>query len=667
MKKTVLLILILLVFSFSAFSQGFSRASRFYDRGKSYQEREEYYNAIEQYQNAVSENPSYADAWFALAECSYATEEYNLALSYIDKAEVFVKNNAEYENLKGFCYIGLFELDKARKVFLDVLEKYPNNVDARFGLAELELFSGKVNQAEQWYEDALLRQNTNRKALLSLALISHDLGKTEETKRYIELAMEYYSGSPEVFYFASYLDMLDGNLDSAEGKARASIRLDSNYEKGWELLSIILYNSNRFDEVVALCNERLNKNRNLGYCWYMKAVALEAQNKVEPAIEAYTSGLQVFPTDEVMRSAMEKLVLEKIPPEDSRRKTWAEYHVKKALNNTELFYTDAALYEYRRSLTLSPFDTDVRKKYADLLFRNNLYESYLAQMKFIMQTDKSREVKEAVESYSSLLRTSLENRWGKNTLTLNKHRVTLGLYCFQQNPQLLHPELEYIISVALKDHFTSIPYFAISNNPEYVSGYTQAFRYARNSSEDYFALISAEESEREIAIEIKLYSGRTGNEAKSFKVYRTGNDRFANALLKTAEKLKEGFPLRGKILDRKDSVVLLDLGQYDGLKAEQVLTVVKNGRLNTLDSGIGLMCTQGDVYGTVKVTKVEENLSQGVFSRKGFYDRINIDDEVFLSVSTEGEEKDKKSPLEDDFEFSLTKPMLLDLVQNIKN
>jgi tetratricopeptide (TPR) repeat protein len=400
----------------------------------------------------------------------------------------------------------------------------------------------------------------------------------------------------------------------------------------------------------------------------MKAVSLEAQGKVEPAIEAYVSGLQIFPTDEVMRSGMEKLVLEKIAPEDLRRKNWAEYHVKKAENNAELFYTDAALYEYRRALRISPFDTEVRKKYAELLLKNNLYESYLAQMKFIFQTDKSREVKEAVESYTSLLRTSLENRWGKNTLTLNKNRVKLGLYCFSQNPQLLHPELEYIVSLALKDHFTSIPYFAIKDNPEYVSGYTQAFRYARNSGDDYFALISAEESERELVVELKLYSGRTGNEAKSFKVYRTGNDRFANVLLKVAEKIKEDFPIRGKILDRKDSVVLLDSGYYDGLKSEQILTVVKGGRLYTQDSGVGLMCNPQDIYGTVKVTKVEENLSQGVFSRKGFYDRINAGDEVFVVISEkETDAAEKKSPLEDDFDFSLTKPLLLDLVQNISN
>ena len=218
----------------------------------------------------------------------------------------------------------------------------------------------------------------------------------------------------------------------------------------------------------------------------------------------------------------------------------------------------------------------------------------------------------------------------------------------------------------MKDHFTSIPYFAINNNPEYVSGYTQAFRYARNAGEDYFAIISAEESEREIVLDVKLYSGRTGNEAKSFKVYRTGNDRFSNALLKAAEKIRENFPVRGKILDRKDSLILLDLGQYDGLKVDDVLTVVKGGRLYTQDSGLGLMCSSQDIYGSIKVTKVEENLSQGTFTRKGFYDRINTGDEVFLSENTE-DKKEKGSTLEDDFDFSLTKPMLLDLVQNISD
>lgn len=659
-------------------------ASFYYEAGKEFQAKGDYFDAIEQFQQALAINPSYGECWFGLAECAYETEEYSLAMTYIQKAAVYMTDDSALKNLQGFTEIALGKLNEARITFLSVLEKFPNDVDARFGLAELELFAGKVSGAEQWYEDALQRQHTNRKALISLALVNYELGNIEKTREYIQLAKDYHSGSPEVYYFAAYLDILDKNYEMAEGHVRSALILDSDYEEASQLLSIILFDNGRFEECIEICDQGINRNRNHQANWYMKAMSLWKMDKVQESLETFEKGLTISPDNEVFRAAMEIMVNENLPLEDERRKEYALYHGKRANEEALRFYSDSALYEYRIALRLNPSDNNLRKNYAELLLREDCPENYLAQMEFISRTDKSRDVKEIVETYQSHLRKSLVNRWDVNPLLLEKGRISLGLYPVAENPQLLHPECENIVSKALADNLKAFPYFMVSSQ-DYVSGYTEAFRNARYGKEDYFGLISLEESEREINIFLKLYSGRTGNKCGEFAVYRTGNYRFANAIQKLTDDLIGQFPVRGKIIARQGDNLLLDSGSRDGIKKDDVLTIVKKDRLNTADIGIGLSCHEDDIFGTVTITHVGEDVSQGVFNSKGFYDRINIGDEVFLAMPSE-EVKDDKTPEKSkklffkkaddeaetkkdsvltDFDLTFQRPLLLQLIQNI--
>lgn len=644
----------------------------FYDAGKQYQQSENWIAAIEQYQEALRINPAFVDAWYELALCTYAIDEYSLALTYLDNAENLLINKVEAKNLKGFCLIGLQKLEEARSVFLSILKDYPNDVDARFGLAELDLFDGKISSAEEWYEAALQRQTTNRKALISLALISHELKKDAETKLYIEQAMEFHSGSPEVFYFAAYLDMLENKLTEAEGKARTAISLNKKYDPGYEILSNILFREGRYNEVVDVCDTRIASNRDLQTAWYLKALSLSKQNKIEETIKAFSDGLEISPQNEIMRSAMELYVTANTPVEDSRRKQWASYHTEKAKEALEKFYSDAALYEYQRSLRINPLDNSVRKLYAELLLRDGFPEAYLEQIKFIQKTDKSREIAEIVETYSSLTRKTLTTRWNINSFLLDKSRIKFGLYFLGNAPQLIHPEAERITTAMLADYFTSRQYFKVSANNASVEGYADAFNKARKAQQDYFGLLSFSESEREISVSLVFYSGRTGNEAFKTEVYRIGNNRYVQTLQKIVESIEDAFPVRGKIIARKDSQILVDVGLREAIEKDNKFTVVKKGRLTTADSGIGIFYNESDVYGTITITNVGEEVSQGSFVSKGFYDRINVGDEVFLvKDSPENENKDSsEADLEgqilQDLKNEPKMPMLIELIKNIK-
>ncbi len=641
------IVALLLTLSFSSllFAQRSNQqgAVALYKQGLDKQNRDDYYGAVEDFQQALQVNPSYGDAWFHLSQVTYAIGDYSLALTYLDSAEKYAKNRSEILNLRGMIYISLGKLQEARKVFNDILKTYPNDIDARFGLAELDLYDGSVIGAQKLYLDALKRQTNNRKALLALALLSAEQGKDAATKKYIDQALRYHSGEAEVHYLAAYLEAKQGNLAEAERRARSAVQIESDFTNAYVLLATILYSQDRFDDVIDICDFLISKKRKTGEAWYLKGLSQYKKGEMENSISTWTTALTITPDDEIMRDALELVVIGNLPIEDSRRPTWAKYHIKKARDYAKTYMGEEARYEYQRALKLNPNDTVVRAEFAELLARSGLHEIYLNQMKFIQNQQKENEksdskkksyaqtrAEDIIESYESLMKYSLSAKWNVDPFYLDKIRWHIGFYYTKNTSQFLHPEAEEVVTGMAADIFSGIATtsIAVQNSP--VKNYGEAYRLARQNKMDYFALMEVEESEREVSLDVVVYSGRTGTETTRFNYFRTGNDRLASILRAFRRDLLGILPVRGKIIDRSVNELLIDLGKVEGMKEGVVLDVVKLGQIQTEDKGPGVRFNSKDYLGKITVSKVGEEICQGVFEQSGFYDRVNVGDEVLV-------------------------------------
>lgn len=660
-KERILLILLFYTLLLPGIAAAQSKSAvDFYKQGRTLQLQQDWAGAVEQYQEALRINPSYADVWFSLSECAYSMGEYSLALTYIESASKFLKNNSALQNLQGFSLIGLGRLDEARVVFLSVLASYPNDVDARFGLAELDIFNGRITGAEKYYKDALSRQGQNKKALLSLALISYELGNTKAAKEFIEQALIYHNGESEVHFFAAYLAVKDGDLPEAENHCRNAVYLSPLDDKSLELLSLILYSRQKYTEAMDICDRRIAINRNSSLAWYVKAKILEKQGNIEEALQSYTAGLEIQPADEIMRTSMENLINNTIPIEDPRRRVWASSHIKNAKEAMDLFLSDRASYEYKRALRINPLESAVRLMYADLLLQDKKYEAYLSQLQFIKdQGTADKKIDDTIESYDSLLRSTLPVKWNIDPLYLDKTRYSIGLYFTAQKVQLLHPDSVPVTSQLLRETFQAEGFFRIITRNEPVAGYAEAFRQARASSLDYFALIDFEETERDVLLTLTLYSAKTGSTLQTFSVYRTGNFRYSLAVQKIVDSVKKAFPQRGKIISRSANSVLIDLGKNDGVAADTVFTIIETGKLVLHDSQVALTYSPSSVLGTLSITEAGEEISQGSVKQQGFYDRINVGDELVIPIE---KEKETEIPVSD----VVRTPVLIELLKLIR-
>ena len=700
----VFLSVVLFTFASLAFSESLS-ALKLFERGVQKQNIEDYYGASEDFQQALQANKSYGDAWFHLSQVTYAIGDYTLALSYLEEADKYAKNRTDIQNLKGMILIALGRLDDARKVFTEILKKYPNDIDSRFGLAELDLFTGSFIGAKNQYEDALKRQGNNRKALLSLALISSELGNQDTARKYIEQALRYHSGESEVHYLAAYLEAQRGNFGEAEKRTRAAVQINPEYTKAYVLLCSILYAQKKYDDVIDMCDYLISKKRNTTEAWYLKGLAQNRKGDWKSCVETWNMALSINPYDEVMRSGLELIIMKKLPVEDERRVTWADFHVQKAREYTKSYFGEKARYEYQRALKINPFDDAARSEFAQLLGNTGLNENYLNQLKFIKQnqeklsdesdetaklSSEQKKVNDTIEAYESLMKYSLAAKWNVDPFYLDKTRWHIGLYYTKSPVQLLHCDAEEIAAGMCADIFSGIASTSVALENRAVSGYGEAYRLARKNNLDYFVILNIDETEREITLGATVYSARTGTETTKFSSFRTGNDKFSSVLRAFRRDLLAMLPVRGKILQRSVNDILVDLGTVEGMKKDVVLDVIKAGKITTSDKGLGVTYEEKNHLGTIKINRSGEEISQGTLEQNGFYDRVNVGDEVLVKFRPDekteedaqiadnspaaGENgkrilpEDEKQKKLDAREMGLVKtPAIIELIRGLKN
>ena len=660
--KKLFLVLIFLCFSFSL---GFANNSAldYFNAGKKFQQRENFTRAIEYYQEALLINPDYADAWIGLAECAYEMDEYSRALTCLDTANKYYKYNLKIQRLKGFCYIGLGDLENANIVFDEILKKFPNDVEAIFGLAQLQAFEGRISSAEKYYTQALTREASSKKALLSLALISLKLGKYEQADNFINQAIYYHHNTPEVYYYASYICVQKGDLTKAEDFIRTAVKLKPTYDKANALLAYILYCKGNYEEAVSVCDYRISQNRNNSDAWYLKSCAVYKLGSVEQSIKSLETVLKINPQDEIARFFLEQLVCQYLEIEDSRRENFALYHVKSAQESVEKYNSNSALFEYIRALQIHPLNIDVRLSYSDWLLNEGYPEASLSELKFIDTQGKvSQKVADRIESYESLLEDTLAKRWDVEPFYLDKSRVSIGFYHKKDNLTMLHAEGAKICSNLIADTFTAFPYFKVESKSKAINSYSQAFSDARNSNFDYFGIVNFDENDRENSISIDLYVTSTGSLAGKWHVYRSGNKKLSSAVQKIVKDIVSSFAVRGKILNRQGSEILIDLGNRDGINLESTFLVAKKDSLKIADSGVGLELKTENELGSIQLTEVGEDVSQGIFVQKGFYDKMNPNDEILLVAKDSI--KDETSQATADGEMKA--PEFLQMLNSIK-
>ncbi|MDR2078573.1 MAG: tetratricopeptide repeat protein [Treponema sp.] len=608
---------------------GLASAS-YYDRGRAYMVQENWYAAAESLLECVRLNPAHAEGTAALAECYYELGEFDQALSWVRRARILARSSMPLANLEAAVLTALGQLEQAQVIITGILSREPYNLEALFAGAELDVARGRSGDAVIRYREAARRFPDDRRLLLSLALVLCSLGDEEGARRYIERALLQHREDYRVYYYAAYIDAKAGRLPQAISYAEQALDYKPGYKPARALLAGLRYRSGQFEEAAALADQAIAENRGDTAAWYLKGMSYISLGRKNDAMNILSQASGIDPNDEFVRSALEDLIIGNTKAEDPLRSRWASWHFNRARDFRSRNLTDQALFEYRRGLRLNPYAGD-RWEYAEILRLQGYPARYLEELRFMRSLNLNNPaIDDAIEAYDALLADALYRRWDVDPVEIAKRHWKVAVFSIASQSAFYHAEAgsvgsAYIRDLLVHDRNIAVPGLALKQ-----PSFSAAFRTAREEGADYFLIVTVSENERDLSLKGELFVGRTGSPAASFYTYRTGDDRLRNASRGLVDQLSAALPFRAELILRRSSQGLIDKGRADGVKSEIEYDVVKKGQPVIRNEGIGLVYSPEDVVGKLRIERADEEVSMGLLTRTGFFDRIGIGDEIIL-------------------------------------
>ncbi len=600
-----------------------------YREGRQAQMRSELPRAVELYRAALQANPDYLEPMVGLAESFFMLEEYQEALQHVQRAEKYDRENLDLLILEGRIRIGLGQAEQAGTLFRRVLAREPNNLEARLGQAELDIMTGRRREAGQRYEELLRIRPESRKALLSLAMLHESEGDLEGAGRYVELALRYHSEDPQVHYAAARLSVSEHDYARAAAQLGTALALRGDYPEARRLLAQVYLLLERYDRAIQELRTILAQSRDDELAWYTLGLAYDGSRDTEQALRSLEAALRLRPDDEVARTALESIALAQLPIKDERRARYADYHLKEGRRFESRNLLDKAALEYRRALRLNPESRDARLAFAGIYRLMGYPVKYLRELQVLRKLGYTDPViVDNIEIVSSQTYDTVAAKWGVDQYALDKERYTVTLFHQAPSSREMHPLAGKVLAGYFHDLLQRFPDIHLNEGTKGVGGYAEAFAAARQDGSDYFLLFHVEESERSFSVTLEQYLSRTGRKLASRQVFRTGNNRVLDAFTVISEQFHDALPLRGKLLERQFDQGIVDLGRVDGLKADDRLLVVKQGRVHLSEDAVALSVDERDIVGDFAVTALDEMVAAGTLTRRQFFDLINPGDEV---------------------------------------
>ncbi len=601
--------------------------------GASAEGREDFALAVEKYKEALSLNPAYLEPMVGLAESFFQMEEYDEASTWAAMARTYDRNNPDIAVLQGRILIGQGDVPGARALFTGVLQSQPNNVEARLGIAEAEIAEGQPQTAIGQYAQTLKLAPESTRAILSLAMLYDESGNSAMAGSYYELALKSHSSDPQVQLAAAAWNARTGNYSAAEKRAQIALSLKPGLERAKLLLGGIYLQTGRYTDGITVLRDVVTANRDNALAWYSLAIAYRRSSDPAKAIASFGSALMARPDDEVARLSQEAVAVESLPMDDAQRKKMGAYHVTQGRAFEDRSFLEKALAEYRRALILDPTAADARVGYARIFKSLGFSAKYLSELQVLAKLgSKDTFVSDEIERLNSVLSESVSRSWGYDQYNLDRSRYVIPVYTLVSGNRLVHSLVGDDLAryfASLMGRFDSI---VAPDVPPGVTGFDQAFRAARTAGNDYFVLLSIDESDRAFSATVDLYLARTGGRIASFAAFRTGNDRVRDALMKLAAQVAELLPPKGSLLTRKFGQGVVDLGSFHGVKKDDALVIVRKGRVQLRSDGPGLAYDEKDVLGDFKVTGLDEAVSEGSVTGRGYFDYVNAGDQVLYAV-----------------------------------
>ena len=258
-------------------------------------------SAIE-YKNLLLKEPGNRELYFLLSDMYIYDKDFLKAIEVYDDLEQIRGIDKMVSMQKHKLYMQLDKRKYAIKELQNLLEKFPNEIDALEILSELYLLNDEKEKAFEIFKQLAIIAPENGRIHLTLADYYRDKG--DNIKSFEELKLAFRSRNlgvdVKVSILASYFQLLAvNNIMKEQAYTLAKLLIDShpNEVKPNAVYADILYTDNRFAEAKEQYLIVLEKDKNKSQVWSQVLFIQAEESDFEGMLEISEEALTYFSTD----------------------------------------------------------------------------------------------------------------------------------------------------------------------------------------------------------------------------------------------------------------------------------------------------------------------------------------------------------------------------------
>jgi len=216
---------------------------RYFESGERYMKQGKYQEARTQFRSALKLDPQFIDAYYELAQCDLALDEWPDALVALTQLTRLDPNRLDARLALGQLYLAAREYDKADDEAKAVLDKDPNNVAAYKLLGGSQIGKQQPDQALDAFRRIADLTPKDASAWVNLALVEVTLGHYTDSQQHLRKAAEVDPKFVSSYANFALLSPLEKHPQSAENILQAGTEralTPANKSGNWSFASDML-------------------------------------------------------------------------------------------------------------------------------------------------------------------------------------------------------------------------------------------------------------------------------------------------------------------------------------------------------------------------------------------------------------------------------------------
>ena len=564
--------------------------------------RGEYQRALFSFRNALKQNPNYEDALVGLGKAYLNLEVYDQAMELFDKVLEANPSSGEALTSAGFIHVKKGNYQEALSCFNRAVEVSAENIDARYGIALMHYSMGKTLWAERQLETVLGINPYHLDGLLLLASIRRDQGRASEASDLASRAISANNNSVRGYIsfaeilFREYL--LKGDKDDMRAAAfylDAALGLQPDAFNANSLLADMLLYSGRYGEAVGFYKKAAEAFPS-ALVAYRLGCCYDKLGDKEAALKQFLQTLRDSPSDEIGASRLEQFLV---------AGDFKTGHPANVMRGNDNFATarkrmsdklsDEAILYLRRCLMLNPLNRDCREALMQYYSAMDYNRLYIDELKELLRMYPENGLRDRLAAAVAKRRDRLYHREGYSQEEVPRavpNVLVLDLLPEGGLPD--HPDAGVVMSndlVFAMRQFGRMNAIGVSKrglaeglkaDGDFFAPTMEKIQSLITSGDlpdvDFIVYGTFAEQYNRFSQNLTIMDFKKAMVIGNFSVSDLGRGGALRLALRSAKRIYDKIPFKGKILKVNDSNIIVSLGLIDGITKDSKLTVYKYGR-----------------------------------------------------------------------------------------